>query len=90
MFVHGKYECFVMQMFYICVLYTSCGSLKCCIMHDFQLVNAGRGCKWRPYGRRILQSVSFCFTHAIAVSAFIVCRGLCAGTEMFGMCVCFM
>ena len=27
-------------------------------------------------------SVSFCLPHPVAVSAFIICRGLCACTEM--------
>ena len=57
MLVYGKYECFVMQM-YVCVLCASCGSSQCCILHDLQFVNAGRGCKRRPYGRGILQSRS--------------------------------
>ena len=62
MLVYGKYECFVMQMLYVCVLYASCGSYQCCILHDLQFVNAGRGCKRRPYGRCILQSRSHdCF-----------------------------
>ena len=47
--VYGKYECLVMQM-YGCVLCASCGSSQCCIMHALQFVNAGRGCKRRPYG----------------------------------------
>ena len=50
------YECFVMQMLYVCVLCASCGSSQCCILHDLQFINAGRGCKKRPYGRGILQS----------------------------------
>ena len=45
MLVYGKYECFVMQMLYVCVLCASCGSSQCCIMHDLQFVNAGRGYK---------------------------------------------
>ena len=53
-----KCECFVMQMVYFCVLCASCGSYQCCVLHDLQLVNAGRGCKRRPYGRTILQSRS--------------------------------
>ena len=28
------------------------------MLHDFQFVNAGRGCKRRPYGRGIFQSWS--------------------------------
>ena len=38
MLVYGKYECFVMQMLYVCVLCASCGSSICCILHDFQFV----------------------------------------------------
>ena len=43
MLVYGKYECFVMQMLYVCVLCASCGTSQCCILHDLQFVNAGRG-----------------------------------------------
>ena len=35
-------------------------------------------------------SVSFCLPHAVAVSAFIICRGLCACTEMLWMCVLYV
>ena len=45
-------------MLYVCVLCASCGSSQCFILHDLQLVNAGRGCKRLPYGRDILQSRS--------------------------------
>ena len=31
-------------------------------------------------------SVSFCLPHPVAVSAFMICRGLCACTEMLWMC----
>ena len=31
MLVYVKYECFVMQMFYVCVLCAYCGSSQCCI-----------------------------------------------------------
>ena len=30
----------------------------------------------------IAMSVSFCLPHPVAVSAFLICRGVCAGTEM--------
>ena len=43
--VYGKYECFVMQMLYVCVLCASCGSSECCILQNLQFVNADRG--WR-------------------------------------------
>ena len=35
-------------------------------------------------------SVSFCLPHPVAVSAFMVCRGLCACTEMLWMCVLYV
>ena len=54
MLLYGKYECFVMQM-YVCVLCASYVSPQCCILSDLQFVNAGRGCKRRPFGRGILQ-----------------------------------
>ena len=43
MLVYGKYEYFVMHMLYVCVLCVSCDSSDCCILHDLQSVNAGRG-----------------------------------------------
>ena len=52
--VYGECECFVMHMLYVCVLCASCGSFQCCILHDLQFVNAGRGCNMRPYRRGIL------------------------------------
>ena len=39
-------------------MFVSCGSSQCCVLHDLQFVNAGRGCKRRPYGRGRLQSRS--------------------------------
>ena len=89
-------------MLYVCVLCASCGSSQCCVLHDLQFVNAGRGCNRRPYRRGILQSrshngfiditmsVSFCLPHPVAVSAFMICRGLCACTEMLWMCVLYV
>ena len=35
-------------------------------------------------------SVSFCLPHHVAVSAFMICRGLCACTEMVWMCVLYV
>ena len=58
MLVYGKCECFVMKMFYVCVLCASCGSSQCCILHDLQFVNAGRGYRRQPYETGILQSWS--------------------------------
>ena len=55
MLVYRKCECFFMQMLYVCVLCASCGSSQCCVLHDLQCVNAGRGCKRRLFGTGILQ-----------------------------------
>ena len=55
----------------------------------------------RPYGRGILQSRShdcligsheclLLFTHPAAVSAFIICSGLCVCTEMLWICVLYV
>ena len=35
-------------------------------------------------------SVSFCLPHPVAVSALMICRGLCACTEMLWMCVLYV
>ena len=35
-------------------------------------------------------SVSFCLPHPVAVSTFMICRGLCACTEMVWMCVLYV
>ena len=35
-------------------------------------------------------SVSFCLPHPVAVSAFMICRGLCACTEILWMCVLYV
>ena len=35
-------------------------------------------------------TVSFCLPHPVAVSAFMICRGLCACTEMLWTCVLYV
>ena len=35
-------------------------------------------------------SASFCLPHPVAVSAFMICSGLCACTEMLWMCVLYV
>ena len=35
-------------------------------------------------------SVSFCLPHHVAASAFMICSGLCACTEMLSMCVLYV
>ena len=85
MLVYGKYECFIMDMLYVCVLCASCGSSQCCMTcWMLMLVEDARG-------RGILQSRSedclissheclFLFTPSY--ECFIICSGLCACTEM--------
>ena len=34
--------------------------------------------------------VYFCLPHPVAVSAFMICRGLCACSEMLCMCVLYV
>ena len=83
-----------MHMLYVYVLCASCGSSECCVLHGFQFVNAGPRCKRRPYREAysraglmtafyVAMSVSFCSPHPVAVSAFIIYRGMCACTNMF-------
>ena len=38
----------------------------------------------------VAMSVSFCLPHPVAVTAFMICRGLCACTEMLWMCVLYV
>ena len=58
MLVYGECECFVMQMLYVCVLCAFCGSSQCCVLHNLQFVNAGRGCNRRPYRRTQNKQIS--------------------------------
>ena len=101
MLVYGKCECFVMQMLYVCVLCASSGRSQCYFPHDLQYVDAGRGCKRRPYGGGILQIWShnclvrsheclLLFTPFCCSECFYDCRGLCACTEKFWMCVLYV
>ena len=58
--MYGKCECFIMHI-HVCVLCASCGCSQCCVLNNFQFVNAGRRCKKQPYGRGILPSRSLDF-----------------------------
>ena len=98
MAVVKDYECFIMQMLYVCVLCASGGSSQCCILYYLQIVNAGRGCRddymEEAYSRAglmtaLTMSVSFCSPYPVAVSAFIICSGLCI-RKLGSLCVCYM
>ena len=43
---------------YVCVLCASCGSSQCCILHNLQFIDAGRGCKRRSWKRHTPKPVS--------------------------------
>ena len=100
MLVYGECECCVIQMLYVCVLSASCGSSQCCVLHDLQFVNAGRGCNRRPYRRGILQNQSHNYfidsheclllPHPITVNTFIIYKDLYTYTEMLWMCVLYV
>ena len=77
-----------------CSMFVSCvhpvAILNAAFCGLLMLVEAGRGDHMEEaYPRAGLvttlyaaMSVSFCLPHPVAVSAFIICRGLCACTEM--------
>ena len=91
----------VMQMLYVCVLCASCGSSQCYVLHDLQFVNAvgdaigdhteeAYSIAGLITALYVAMRVSFCLPHSVAVSAFMICRGLCACTEMLWMCVLYV
>ena len=84
MLVYVKYECFVMQMLYVCVLCANCGSSQCCITCSLLiLVEDERGDHMEEvYSRAGFMTASFCLPHPVAVSVFTICSGLCACTKM--------
>ena len=81
-----------MHMLYVCVLCATCGSSQCGMTCSLlMLVEYARGEQMEEaYSTEpvsltasyLAMSVSFCLPHPVAVSAFIICSGLCACTEM--------
>ena len=91
MLAYGKYECFVMQMLYVCVHHVAVLNAAFCMNCILLiLVDDARGDHMdEAYSRAglmtallVSMSVSFCLPHPIAMSVFIICSGLCACTEM--------
>ena len=90
MLVYGKYECFVMQMLSCVHPVAVLNAAFCMTCSLLMLVEDARGDHMEEaYSRAgfmtalyIAMSVSFCLPHPVAVSAFIICSGLCACTEM--------
>ena len=89
--------------FSVCIVMRGAAGARvssCCILHDLQFVNTGRGCNRRPYRRGILQSRSHnyfigshaClrFTLSCCSECFMICRGLYVCTEMLWMCVLYV
>ena len=83
---------------YVWLLCASCRSPQCCGLYDLQYVNAGRGCKGRPYGRDILQSRShdyligsqeclLLFAPCCCGECLIMCRGVWLNCDVVNMCV---
>ena len=88
-----EYECFVMQMLYACVLCAFCDSINaafCMTCSLLMLVEDARDDHTEEASTvaglmtalPVVRNVSFCLYHAVAVSDFIIRRGLCACTEM--------
>ena len=101
MIVYGKCECFVMQMLYVCVLCHPVAVLNtafCMTCSLLMLVEDARGDHMEEAyssaglitALQVAMSVSFCLPYPVAVSDFMICRGLCACTEMLWMCVLYM
>ena len=81
--VYGKYECFVMQMVYVCVHPVVVLNASLCLIYSLlMLVEDAMGDHMEvSYSRAGLMIAPFCLPHAVVVSDFIICRDLC-------VCVC--
>ena len=93
MLVYGMYECLVMQMLYVwsCVHPVAVLNAEFCMTcRLLMLVEDARGDHMEEaYSRAglmtalyVAMSVSFCLSHPVAVSDFIIYSGVCACTEM--------
>ena len=72
-------------MYCVCEYYKG-GIVVMDVMHDLPFVNAGRGCKMRPYGRGILQNRS----HGCLVGSheyLLLFTPSCCGDLFFTICV---
>ena len=97
--MYGKCECFVIQMLYVCVHHVAVVNAAFCMTCSLlMLVEDARGNHMEEaYSRaglmatyKVAISVFFCLPHHVAVSAFMICIGLCACTEMLWMCVLYV
>ena len=97
MLVYGKCECFVMQMLYVHPLAVLNAAFRMTCSLLMQVEDARGDHMEEAYCRAglitvlyVAMSVSFCLPHLVAVSAFMICRGLCACTEMLWVCVLYV
>ena len=75
-----------MSVCHVDLLCASCDSSQCCMTCSLlMLVKDARGDHMEEANSRASLmtaiSVSFCLSHPVAVSALIICNGLCACTE---------
>ena len=99
MLMYGECESFVMQMLYVCVhpvvVLNAAFCMTCSLL---MLVEDAIGDHTEEaYSRAglitvlyVAMSVSFCLSHPVAVSAYMICRGFCSRTEMLWMCVMYV
>ena len=76
--MYGKCECFVMQMFVVVLKPAFC--MTCSLL---MLAEDGRGILYsRSPDCPVCSHEYLLFPHAVLVNVSIICRGLCACTEM--------
>ena len=89
----------VVSLYLVCILWQfSMLAMFCMTCSLLMLVEDARGDHMEEaYSRAglitalyVAMSVSFCLPHPVALSAFMICRGLCACTEMLCMCVLYV
>ena len=81
--MYGKYECFVMQMLYVCVHPVAVLNAAFSLL---MLAEDARSDHMKEtYSRaglmtavQVAMSISFCLPHPVVVSAFIISSGVCA------------
>ena len=81
MLIYGECECFIMQMLCLVAVLNAAFYMTCSL---FILVDDARGNHMEEaYSRAVLMTALYiamsvsCLPNPVAVSAFIICRGLC-------------
>ena len=81
MFYHADVVCLCL----VCILWAVLNAAFCMTCSLLMLVGDAIGDHTEEAYSSM--SVSFCLPHPVVVSAFLICRGLCACTEILWMCV---